>query len=274
MSDHFGRLLGLSGAPAVRPRLPGLFEPDEPDAPVVTLPANTTPPRPTPQPEAQAKAEAESQSQTGAQAEAGAQARTGAQTEAGARAEDSARGEARVPAAQSPWSEDVVPSRPVRAVRPEAPRLVRCPARTAPDTAAEQVRPGAEGPTAEPARVTPIQRVRPVAPVRRIAPVTRIGHPVRPPTGLPTQHPVGAAPTQSPAAPTPSPVAAAEQHRQRRRDHVDAAPPNEPVIRVNIGRIEVTATTPPAPPARRTSKPRSPAQSLASYLAERDGGRS
>jgi hypothetical protein len=45
----------------------------------------------------------------------------------------------------------------------------------------------------------------------------------------------------------------------------------EPTIRVTIGRIEVRAVSPPAPPPRRTKQP-APEMSLDDYLRARDGG--
>jgi hypothetical protein len=269
VNDYFGRLLGLSGANIVRPRLPGLFEPvnalpeDDlpvpggpprmpPTEPVVTLPANTAQPRPLRQ-------------------------ETVRRQPATATSEASSHDNERGGTGDSPA---------MRSVRP-GPWLVRDPVHAVREIAPERVRPGVESLTAEPARVTPIQpvasatpvkpgaSVTPVTPVTAVAPVAsvvRIGQPVRPPTGLPTQHPVGAAPTPA-AAPAQQHRQQQQQYRQQRRDRVEPAPPSEPVIRVNIGRIEVTATTPPVSPPRRASKPRSSTQSLASYLAERDGGR-
>jgi hypothetical protein len=51
-----------------------------------------------------------------------------------------------------------------------------------------------------------------------------------------------------------------------------AAAASEPVIQVSIGRIEVKAAAPAKTQTRRSAKPAS-TQSLANYLAERDGGR-
>ena len=263
MNDYFGRLLGLSGADIVRPRLRGLFEPVNalPEdglpvpsgpprmpltEPVVTVPANTARPRPLRQ-------------------------ETVRRQPATATFEASSHDNERGRTGGSPA---------MRSVRP-GPWLVRDPVRAVRETAPERVRPGAESLTAEPARVTPIQPVAAATPsspgasvtaIPSVAPVVRIGQPVRPPTGLPTQHPVGAAPTPA-APPAPQHQQQQQQYRQQRHDRVEPAPPSEPVITVNIGRIEVTATTPPASPPRRASKPRSSTQSLASYLAERDGGR-
>jgi hypothetical protein len=274
VNDYFGRLLGLSGANIVRPRLPGLFEPvnalPEDDLPVpsgpprmprtepvVTLPANTAQPRPLRQ-------------------------ETVRRQPATATSEASSHENERGGTGDSPA---------MRSVRP-GPWLVRDPVHAVREIAPERVRPGVESLTAEPARVTPIQPVASAMPITPVtsgasvtstastastAPVVRIGQPVRPPTVLPTRHPVAAAPTPAAAPPTQQHQQQHHQqqqhYRQQRRDRVEPAPPSEPVIRVNIGRIEVTATTPPASPPRRASKPRSSTQSLASYLAERDGGR-
>ena len=46
-----------------------------------------------------------------------------------------------------------------------------------------------------------------------------------------------------------------------------------PVIRVTIGRIDVRAVLPPAPPAPRPAAPTGPVLSLEEYLKQRDGGR-
>jgi hypothetical protein len=51
----------------------------------------------------------------------------------------------------------------------------------------------------------------------------------------------------------------------------DASSRAEPTIRVNIGRIEVRAVSPPAPPPRQTRQP-APKMSLDDYLRARDGG--
>jgi len=47
-----------------------------------------------------------------------------------------------------------------------------------------------------------------------------------------------------------------------------------PVIKVRIGRVEVRAVMPPAPPARRDVPQRRPHLSLEDYLRQREGGRS
>jgi hypothetical protein len=46
-----------------------------------------------------------------------------------------------------------------------------------------------------------------------------------------------------------------------------------PIVRVTIGRIEVRAETPPAPPPRKTPSPSRPTLSLDAYLKERKEGR-
>ncbi|HEY4459250.1 MAG TPA: hypothetical protein VGN81_33365 [Pseudonocardiaceae bacterium] len=275
MTDYFGRLLGLSGANVVRPRLRGLFEPIDAlagdDVPVPTMPSVPDEPQATvlplaerPRPPQQKTAQRPAEQSDLVHAETG-------NSDIGVSAGERRGGGLRGVVGASPRSEESAPS--PEAARAGMPRLVRASVRAVRDTAPERVQPGVESRSAEPARVTSIQPVASNQPIVPVASIARIGQPVRPPTGLPTQRPVGAAPTPAapnPAAPTPAARSTtAQQHQQHKREQV----PSEPVIRVNIGRIEVTATTPPAAPTRRASKPRSSTQSLASYLAERDGGR-
>ena len=260
MSDYFGRLLGLAGANVVRPRLPGLFEP------VNALPEDEQPmparmSGPTAEPDAPAATVVSLTSKT---------------------------------APRDPVDDKPQPRRETTTVR-----VVRDPVRelAVPETVAA---PAGRAVAESPVRVLPLARRGPAEPAR-VAPIATIGQPVRPPAGLPTQHPAGAAP--SVPAPDAEPahqltnvhritnsgtehnvtnqvfasrvnqVTHQHQHQQQRREKAESAPESEPVIRVNIGRIEVTAAAPPATPARRASRPRSATQSLASYLAERDGGR-
>jgi hypothetical protein len=50
-------------------------------------------------------------------------------------------------------------------------------------------------------------------------------------------------------------------------------PSEAPVIRVSIGRVDVRAATPPAPPAARVPPPDPPSVALSRYLDERERGR-
>ncbi|HEY4018988.1 MAG TPA: hypothetical protein VGM75_09900 [Pseudonocardiaceae bacterium] len=269
MSDYFGRLLGLSPANVVRPRLPGLFEPISPDpdesTPVPVSTERTEPARRT------ERAERSERAEPAQRAEAATLVALVSSTEQPQQARQR-------PARRRVDEQSEIP----------APASLRAGVESVPETA-------------------------------RVRPITQGGQPVRPPAGLPTQHPVGAASTptvaEMPAIPENSTTQVAiprgtepvrhhsiavttevntvhelnEINRvsqvtnlrrvdgnttiRQRRERAETPQPSEPVIRVSIGRIEVTAATPAPAPARRTGRPRSNTQSLASYLAERDGGR-
>ena len=259
MSDYFGSLLGLSSTGAIRPRVPSLYEPIGPED--IPMTEETVTPPSTPRPAA--------------------------------------------PPIEAPHAE--TEANVVALIRsPERHRISR-----------------AEDPVVAHVASTHFQAV-PVA-----------GQPVRPPAGLTTLRPAGAAP-QPPdithvrnntnvvnvSRPVHNSVVhnsvvhnsvehhsventtSSNNHRhnqtvESRINHVHEGPkntthqhfsaprpqpgqarlrreppsaPSEPVVRVSIGRIEVTAEPAAAAPVRRGRKPRPETKSLASYLAERDGG--
>ena len=64
-----------------------------------------------------------------------------------------------------------------------------------------------------------------------------------------------------------------ELERASQETHMSVPEPPTPTVRVNIGRIEVRAITPPPPPVRRPATTRSaPALSLDAYLKQRNEG--
>ena len=91
--------------------------------------------------------------------------------------------------------------------------------------------------------------------------------------------PTPARSTPTGAAPALVPRVVRHQREERREDgpgepRVFAAEPKAPTIKVAIGRIEVRAVTPPAPPPRREAPAQpSPPLSLDDYLEQRNGGR-
>lgn len=279
MSDYFGRLLGISGAAAIRPRVPGLYEPtglddtpvtDPIESPVIDQPAIDPPGFDQPSIDSPSFERPE-------------------------------RGTHRIAAPppdsapmHSPDSPMAAPTPMIELSKATAPRTLR-PAR---ELAPRPVEPPHEEreamvvalvPAAERQRAARAERTVARPPLSEPTTWNSIvaGQQVRPPTGLTARRPVGVAPQPAPqtgsTAITELDVTSnntASPQRQRRAGQPTAPSrpqepnePSEPVIRVSIGRIEVTAAAPAPAPTRRGSKPRPPTKSLASYLAERDGGR-
>jgi hypothetical protein len=80
-----------------------------------------------------------------------------------------------------------------------------------------------------------------------------------------------------PRAPVRPLTPATNRDSTQSRDRIQTVPPNEPaeerpIVRVTIGRIEVRAVTPPAPPPRQAVRPPVPKLTLDDYLKSRNEG--
>jgi hypothetical protein len=93
--------------------------------------------------------------------------------------------------------------------------------------------------------------------------------------GKPALTPVRAVPASDTARPpTAHPAGQARPSLPRWREIGAEGPSSPPTVKVTIGRIEVRATTPPAPPTPRTRRQRpGPALTLDEYLKKRSGER-
>lgn len=306
MTDYFGRLLGVSTNGSVRPRLPGRYEPIAPEhRPAADLLSDTeTGPSRASTEAATEPSHRDHAGELGQHTEAGriqdtvdgrrppSARRTVAETPEPAVLEPTADG----PAAARRSHRVVVPltARSESPTRQPAQPRIRLSSGTPTDRRIgdpTDPRPNPAAPAGRAGAVSVAGRMSNAAPQPPDAPaIGTVGQPVRPPTGLILDHPVGEAVNQSAAdeaaadQPADAPMSGINRGRDQGRSAVgggnrsgrggreSAAAVTEPVINVSIGRIEVTATAPARTATRRSAKP-AQTQSLAHYLAERDGGR-